>query len=183
MTFDGFGKIIVMTAQPQQYLIKDNGIFPGSSFPVLLYKSAFTIPTFFPSRRIKNKLIANGWTNTWRNGIYTRQHYHSNTHEAIAVIKGHTTLLLGGENGIQIGIQKGDVLVLPAGVAHKNLGKMNDVRCVGAYPEGCDYDMKFGDIGERPLADKNIAAIPLPDSGPVAGQQDILVAIWAEVNN
>jgi uncharacterized protein YjlB len=54
----------------------------------------------------------------------------------MAVIKGHTTLLLGGENGKQISIQKGDIIVIPAGVAHKNRGNMKDVICVGGYPDG-----------------------------------------------
>src|SRR5687768_12647188 len=105
------------------YYISDNGNFPGNKLPVLHYKKAIRLPLFFAARYVRELFKEHDWTNTWRNGIYTYDHYHSNTHEAIAVIKGHTTLLLGGENGKQLVISKGDVIVIPAGVAHKNMGQ------------------------------------------------------------
>ena len=164
--------------QPDQYRIKDNGVFPGNELPVLHYKKVLRLPWFFPSRYARKIMESHGWTNTWRNGIYTYDHYHSNTHEAMAVISGHTTLLLGGENGTQLTLQKGDVIVLPAGVAHRNRGRMKDVICVGAYPEGKDFDMNYGHAGERPTADKNIAAVTVPAKGPLYGKADPLIAIW-----
>jgi len=120
----------------------------------------------------------NNWRNTWQQGIYTYHHYHSTTHEVLCVCKGETLLLLGGENGITVLIQEGDVLVIPAGVAHINLGKENDVSCIGAYPDGRDYDMNFGKQGERPRTDHNIASLPLPQTDPVFGANDGLLQIW-----
>ena len=89
----------------------------------------------------------------------------------LGVCKGETLLQLGGEQGVILFVQKGDVLVIPAGVAHINLGEENDVICVGGYPGGRDYDIKRGRKNERPRADKNIAAVPLPQTDPVFGKK------------
>ena len=98
----------------------------------------------------------------------------------MAVIKGRTTLLLGGENGQQVDIQSGDIIVIPAGVAHKNLGEMKDVICIGGYPEGRDFDMNYGGAGERPQTDRTIEELQLPATGPLAGREDPLLQIWKQ---
>jgi len=46
------------------------------------------------------------------------------------------------------------MLLIPAGVAHCNLGKKKDVICIGGYPGARDYDMKYGKPKERPAADE-----------------------------
>jgi uncharacterized protein YjlB len=164
--------------KPEKYYIGDNGLFPGNDLPVLYYKKAFSIPVFFGARKIRALLRKNDWTNSWKNGIYTYHHYHSNTHEVLVVLRGNTTLLLGGENGKQIALHKGDVIVIPAGVAHKNLGGEKDVACIGAYPVGCDFDMNYGNASERPKADINIENVPFPGKGPVSGASDPLLQLW-----
>lgn len=164
--------------KPEKYYITDNGIFPGNDLPVLHYKKAFKIPLLFGGRKVKALFKSNDWTNAWKSGIYTYHHYHSNTHEVLAVLRGNTTLLLGGENGKQLALHKGDVVVIPAGVAHKNLGRENDVTCIGAYPGGASFDMNYGREGERPQADINISMVAVPAKGPVAGNADPLLHIW-----
>jgi len=171
----------MISTRPQEIFLKGNDIFPNSKFPALLYKNALKIPWFFPARYIKSLFKLHHWTNNWRNGIYTYHHYHSNTHEAMAVIKGSTSLILGGENGIRIRISKGDLIVIPAGVAHRNEGKQNDVICIGGYPEGKDFDMNYGKPEERPKADRNIARVPLPEKGPLSGIDDPLHEIWKKI--
>jgi len=96
----------------------------------------------------------------------------------MAVIKGSSTLQLGGENGIHLKIEKGDVILIPAGVAHRNLGKEKDVICVGGYPRGKDYDMNYGKPEERPAADERIAQATIPRFDPVTGKPDPLNMIW-----
>ena len=164
--------------KPETHLLVDNGIFPGSALPVLHYKKAFKLPLLFPARVIRQAFRKNNWTNNWRNGIYTFDHYHSLTHEVIGVFRGKTTLQLGGEDGLQVTIERGDVLVIPAGVAHKNLGKETDVLCIGGYPDGKDFDMNFGKPGERPQTDQNIASLKVPVTDPVTGKNGSLPAIW-----
>jgi uncharacterized protein YjlB len=161
----------------QQFVLPDDGRFPNSKLPVLLYKGVLDIPFLFPAVYVKNLFEKNNWYNAWDYGIFEYHHYHSITHEVLGVYKRKTTLLLGGENGIKINIEKGDVLVIPAGVAHKNLGKENDVKVIGAYPNGKDYDMNYGKPGERPRTDQNIAAVPIPSTDPVSGFGG-LTEIW-----
>lgn len=166
-----------MKERVKEYVLPDNGLFPNSGLPVLHYKHVLQIPWLFPAKHVKKLFKENSWTNNWRNGIYTCHHYHSNTDEAMGVIKGSTQLKLGGDEGITIMLEKGDVIIIPAGVAHKNLGKEKDVICVGGYPGGKDYDMNYGKEGERPFADKQIARLPLPIRDPIFGKGG-LVEFW-----
>ena len=80
--------------------------------------------------------------------------------------------------GPKIFIEKGDVLVIPAGVAHKNLGAENSVGVIGAYPKGRHYDMNYGNPEERPGTDKNISKVPVPESDPVWGKENGLTRLW-----
>lgn len=166
--------------QPETIILVDDGIFPNSDLPVLLYRKAVHVPLLFPARCFKRLFRSNNWTNTWTNGIFTFHHYHSNTHEVLGVYKGRTKLQLGGDNGVEITVSKGDVIVIPAGVAHKNLGKETQVMVVGAYPEGKSYDMHVGKSGERPQADQNIFMVPIPQTDPLQGRRGSLVRIWSE---
>ena len=84
----------------------------------------------------------------------------------------------GGEDGITLVAEAGDVLILPAGLAHKNLWSSHDFRVVGAYPQGTSWDMNYGKEGERPEADKNIARVPLPPTDPVYGKEGPLRKAW-----
>jgi hypothetical protein len=65
---------------------------------------------------------------------------------------------------------QGDVLVLPAGTGHCNAGSSDDLLVVGAYPNGMRRDPRRGDPAERDEVLANIAAVPLPDTDPVHGQ-------------
>jgi uncharacterized protein YjlB len=160
------------------YLVEDDGIFPNSKLPVLLYKGVLDLPALFPAAYIENIFKDNHWSNSWKSGIFTYHHYHSITHEALGFYKGETMLQIGGEAGTKVKVEKGDVLIIPAGVAHKNLGDENDIGCVGAYPEGRSYDMNYGKPGERPLTDTNIAEVPLPERDPVLGMKGGTSEYW-----
>ena len=167
--------------QPQQYFLNDNGIFPNSILPVLYYSNALQLPPLFSCRHVKNIFEKNNWTNRWRNGIHTYHHYHSVTHEAMAIIRGKTAIQLGGDDGIELTIQKGDVLVIPAGVAHKNLGNEKDAIAIGGYPGGRDYDMNYGKPGERPGTDNKIKKLPVPSTDPLLGKTNGVPRIWKTV--
>ena len=163
--------------------LKDDGSIPNSKYPLLIYQGAVKPSPRDPASIFEQLFAGNRWTGSWRDGIYTYHHYHSNTHEAMAVIKGRTTLLLGGENGQQLDIQSGDIIVIPAGVAHKNLGEMKDVICIGGYPEGRDFDMKYGRRAERPQTDRTIEELSLPATVPLAGRADPLLQLIARAGN
>lgn len=160
-------------------LLSDDGTFPNNGkLPLLVYKNAIQIPSDNPAAAVERIFRENAWGSLWRNGIYSYQHYHSTAHEVLGVYGGYVTVQLGGPNGITIDGLAGDVIIIPAGVAHMNLGSSNDFRCVGAYPPGQDWDMNYGKPSERPAADHNIAKVPLPTTDPVYGADGPLVKSW-----
>jgi uncharacterized protein YjlB len=72
----------------------------------------------------------------------------------------------------------GDVLVIPAGVALKNLGSSQDLVAIGAYPPGQLWDVNTGEDDERPRTDEKIAHLPLPATDPVHGERGPLIEFW-----
>jgi uncharacterized protein YjlB len=85
---------------------------------------------------------------------------------------------LGGPGGEVISARAGDVIIIPAGVSHKNLDQSPDFSVVGAYPRGQVWDMMYGKPGERPRADEAIRRVPLPAADPVFGKNGPLTQQW-----
>ena len=164
--------------QPQQLNFKDDGIFPNSPLPLLLYQRAIITDAEDPASIFEQRFAENDWTNSWRDGVYSFSHYHSASHEVLGVYSGAATLRLGGGHGKNIEIHAGDVIVIPAGVAHQNIGAGDDFGVVGAYPDGRHWDLLRGLPGERPKADHNIAALPMPKNDPIYGAEGPLRRIW-----
>jgi uncharacterized protein YjlB len=81
---------------------------------------------------MEERFLANHWTNSWRNGIYTFHHFHSTSHEVLGIYRGSASVRLGGEHGQDLIVEAGDVVVIPAGVGHKNLGATRQFGVVGA---------------------------------------------------
>ncbi|HET7624688.1 MAG TPA: cupin domain-containing protein [Verrucomicrobiae bacterium] len=162
----------------QAILLDDDGLIPNSKFPLLIYQGALKLPDCDPASAFENIFRANGWSGSWRDGIYTYHHYHSTTHEVMGVFKGSATVQLGGERGVKHKIHAGDVVIIPAGVAHKNLGASSDFGVVGAYPGGREWDMNYGRAGERPKSDETIASVPMPKADPIYGAGGPLFQYW-----
>jgi uncharacterized protein YjlB len=164
------------------HLFKDAVTIPNSRLPLLLYQDALTLPKNDPASAIEALLRANQWGNDWRNGIFTYHHYHSTAHEALFVFSGSAKVQLGGEAGRVTTINAGDVIIIPAGVGHKNLGASSDFHVVGAYPPQQNVDMNYGKPGERPRVDQNIARLALPLTDPVFGKTGPLLDHWRLVS-
>ena len=159
--------------------LKDDGKIPNSKLPLLLYQAATALPQNDPAHVFEELFEDNGWSDSWRNGIYSYHHYHSTAHEVLGIYRGSAKVQLGGEDGVVEEVQAGDVIVIPAGVAHRNLGSSHDFGVVGAYPEGQDWDMNYGKSEERPRADQNIARVGLPRLDPVFGENGPLIEKWS----
>ena len=177
-------KSLIEAIQPIQklnivrHLLSEDDKFPNNGLlPLLVYKEAFLTGKDETST-IKEILETNSWTNSWVDGIYDYQHYHSTAHEILVVIKGSARVQFGGPNGITLALEKGDVVIIPAGVAHKRIEETGGFTCLGAYPEGQDYDMNYGKDGERPKTDENIKRVPLPQNDPLYGQDGPLIKNW-----
>jgi uncharacterized protein YjlB len=162
------------------WVLKRNKNFPNSRLPVLIYQKALELPSQKnQAAEIIQKIFAgNGWSNSWRNGIYDFHHYHSITHECMGISMGSATVILGGPEGKKIKLSQGDVIIIPAGVGHKCLKFSNDFQCVGAYPQGKDYDTNTGTVAEYAKAIKNISKLSLPLKDPLSGKEGFLKAYW-----
>jgi len=167
--------------QPERIPFKDDGSIPNSRYAVLIYRGAVDLDDRDPASSMEERFTANHWTNSWRNGIYPFHHYHSTSHEVLGVYQGSATVRLGGERGQDFFVEAGDVIVIPAGVGHKNLGASERFGVVGAYPNGRRWDLLRGRPGERPQADQNILAIPMPTEDPLYGSDGPLKKIWGEM--
>jgi uncharacterized protein YjlB len=165
---------------PERIIFQDDGAIPNSRHAVLLYRKAVDLDSRDPAASMEERFAANGWTDSWRNGIYPFHHYHSTSHEVLGIYRGSVTVRLGGEHGQDFDVEAGDVIVIPAGVGHKNLGATQHLGVVGAYPGGRQCDLLRGRPGERPQADKSIAAIPMPNEDPLFGSDGPLRRIWEE---
>jgi uncharacterized protein YjlB len=162
------------------FKLKRNKNFPNSRLPVLIYKEGLQLPKQKnrAARIIETIFTRNGWSNCWSNGIYDFHHYHSITHECMAVSKGTVRIILGGPNGKSIQLEQGDVLILPAGVAHKRLRASKDFLCVGGYPQGKDYDMNYGLAAELNKTLSHIRKLSSPACDPLYGDKGFLKAYW-----
>lgn len=159
-------------------ILKEEGNFPNNSkLPLLLYRQALTLDTLDP-QSIESLFLQNHWGNSWRNGIYNYHHYHSTAHEVMGIYRGKAKVKLGGPLGFEAEVKRGDVIIIPAGVAHKNLGSSSDFACVGAYPPDQHFDMNYGKEGERPDTDNNIKQVALPPQDPVFGRKGSLMQAW-----
>lgn len=130
------------------------------------------------ARYFESTWPTNGWRAAWRWGVYDFPHYHSTAHEVLGVYRGHASLRLGDRAGATLVVEAGDLLILPAGTAHQNLGSSADFHVVGGYPAGQHADLLKGLPGERPAADHRIARVPLPTADPLGGAQGPLMKAW-----
>ena len=162
--------------QPRTKLLKATAEFPNSRLPALVYEQVLTNGDM--ASRFEALFEQNGWTGSWRNGLYRTHHYHSTAHEVLGVYRGSVKVRLGGPDGPIVELRAGDVAVIPAGVAHKNESQSDDFAVVGAYPTGTSADLQYGKDGERPRADRNIAAVPLPATDPATGKSGALTRLW-----
>ena len=132
--------------EPETYRFDRDGGFPNSSLPLLIYRRAILAD----ADAIEQRFERNGWSNTWRNGVFPFHHFHSNAHEALGVAAGELRVGFGGPAGTVLTIRAGDVIVIPAGVAHCNRGQSPGPLIVGAYPGGGErYDIKLGEPAEH----------------------------------
>ena len=120
--------------------MKDDGVIPNSALPLFLCPQV--VDAAHPDRAstFEQRFAQNGWTHTWRNGIYSFPHYHSTAHEVLGVA---------------------------CGSARMHLGASTDLLVIGAYPKGQDWDLCRQARSQKEL--DQIARVPLPSRDPIGG--------------
>ena len=159
----------------ETYRFADDGIVPNNAaLPLVVYRGAF--PDSGDRAAACEAMFArNGWPGSWRNGIHAHHHYHSTAHEALGIVAGSAKVRLGGDRGTVVDLHAGDVVVIPAGVAHKGEAASPDLLIVGAYPGGRGPDMRIPGKDDREQALANIAAVPPPATDPACGRSGPLI--------
>ena len=160
------------------YRFADDGQVPNNPrLPLLVYLGALETGDDAAASCVA-LFDRNGWTGAWKNGVYPHHHYHSSAHEVLGIASGWVRVRLGGEGGQSVELRAGDVVVIPAGVAHKNEGASPDLLVVGAYPRGQNPDLRRPGAADHACALPSIAAVPLPAGDPVHGPSGPLLERW-----
>ena len=167
--------------EPTVLLIECGATTPNNpELPVIWYRQGATLPESEPAELFETLFTSNHWPSVWRGGVFEYHHFHTTAHEALGVYSGNVTVQLGGEQGSELTIEAGDIAVIPAGVAHKNLGCSKDLWIVGAYPEGQSPDRGRPDAGRLDEFLARINDVPLPFADPAFGTQGPLMSHWRE---
>lgn len=160
-----------------KHQIPAHDLVPNTSIhqkPLLIYHSAFA-PSTVSASAIESHLGAVGVVvPQWRYTMYSTTHFHSTTHEVLCISSGRAKLCFGGEANagrIEPVVEKGDVVVVPAGVGHRLLEDQEGrFEMVGSYPKGCDWDMCYGKQGEEGKV-KGIERLSWFEKDPVYGEK------------
>ena len=164
----------------REHYFEDDGRIPNNpELPLLIYPQALGEDDLSPSR-CKELLAQHGWGGAWVNGVFSYHHYHSTSHEVLAVVGGEARLTFGGPEGETVEVEAGDAVVIPAGVGHCNEGSSSSFSVIGAYPRGQEsYDLRTGEEGERPEVLENIRNASLPQTDPLFGEDGPLLRHWS----
>jgi uncharacterized protein YjlB len=172
--------IVTKRTAPITHTFADDGSIPNNpALPFVLYRGGVDLAgSPDPERVIERIFAANGWGNMWRNGIYPYTHYHSMIHEVMGIARGRATVRFGGEQGKEIEIAAGDVVILPAGTGHQLITQTQELVVIGAYPPSGKYDLCRGSKAEHDKAVASIGQVPPPATDPVFGADGPLLSLW-----
>jgi uncharacterized protein YjlB len=163
------------TVTIEEHLFADDGHVPNNpSLPLIVYRGVLAAGPD-AAAACEALFAGNDWSAAWHNGIYAHHHYHSTAHEVLGIAAGAVRVRLGGEGGAAVELRAGDVVVIPAGVAHKNEGASPNLLVVGAYPGGKSPDMCRPGTQQRERAKLNVAKVGRPSRDPVYGKPGPLV--------
>jgi uncharacterized protein YjlB len=170
----------VRLTPPKLYRFGDDGRIPNNAqLPLVVYRNAVRLDRgYVPAAVLEDTFAHHGWRDSWRDGIYPFQHFHTATHEVLGIARGRVTVRFGGEKGRSLTLTAGDVVVLPAGTGHRRIRASADLLMVGAYPAGGNYDEPRPHEVEHAEAVASIAKVRRPNKDPVYGADGPVVALW-----
>jgi uncharacterized protein YjlB len=169
------------TAKIETHLLRDDGRIPNNPVrPLLVYRSALPLDGRDPAADCEAIFTRNDWGNGWRNGVYSYHHYHATAHEVLGIVRGEARVRFGGDAGPVVAVRAGDVVVIPAGVGHKNEGASPDLLVIGAYPAGTAPDRWTDRSADRERAIALIRKVPMPARDPLYGEGGPLIEQWTK---
>jgi uncharacterized protein YjlB len=164
----------------ETYLFEDGGRIPNNPhLPLIVYRGVLDPEEEEAAVALEELFAANGWTNAWRDSVYDYDHFHTTAHEVLGIAEGSVSVRFGGTKGRELTLERGDVVIIPAGVGHCRKSASKDLLVVGAYAQGRDYDLRENAKDDEDVR-RVIAALPQPTSDPVAGEDGPLRTLWAQ---
>ncbi len=151
---------------------------PNNPLPVVIYRQVVPAHIVDAATWLEHRFAANGWPAQWRYIIYNFTHFHAKTHELLGVYAGEALVQLGGQTGPKVILEKGDVVLVPAGVGHKAVESSADFNVVGAYPQGMSADLCRDEPDRLARAQRLIGQVPLPATDPITGRHGGITTLW-----
>lgn len=146
--------------------------FPGNEIELRLYRAVFDENQTDLHSKFSKLFSNNGWSVPWINGVYPFHHFHAEAHEVLGCAAGWVLVQMGGPNGPQVKLETGDAVLIPAGVAHKNIDCSADYSISGSYPQGQNPDLRRGSPEEWDDVLIKISLVRLWDRDPVTGSKE-----------
>ncbi len=161
---------------PEEHKFESDQYFPNSLLPVLVYSSVIE----GKATAFEGVFVRQGWSAIAGHapGVYPYHHFHSTAHEVLGFVAGTAAIRFGGPSGKSVVVSAGDVVVVPAGMAHFNDGQSDDVLIVVAYPEGTWADQLRGEPAQREAAEGYSRGAG-PRLDPVPGYS-VLERLWTQ---
>jgi uncharacterized protein YjlB len=175
----------------KQYHLSPTDLIPNSHYPLLHYPALLSEKPL-SADKVHDLFAQNGWETQWifRYGPSQTSHYHSATHECMAVLTGSATIRFGvadtvedleesthgdgkEQGGIEVHAKKGDVFVIPAGISHKTFNP-SDGSTFKLLTPGEGHKIQADDIHET-LARTELSGFTMIGAYPIGGIWDFAV--------
>lgn len=92
---------LVRARKPHLFRFADDGETPNNpKWPLVIYRSPVNLHgDFDPAAIFKELFASNGWSESWRDGIYDFLHFHTHRHEVLGIARGNVQVAFGGSKG------------------------------------------------------------------------------------
>ncbi|KIV99279.1 uncharacterized protein PV09_09047 [Verruconis gallopava] len=173
------------------YNLPPTDLVPNSNFPLIHYPGVLSGMNASPEK-VHQLFARNGWETQWifRYGKSQVSHYHSKTHECMAVLTGHATIRFGvadtsddldestygkgyESGGIELQARPGDVFIIPAGVSHKTFDA-TDGGTIKLLTPGDGHGIQADDVGKA-LSEIELSGFTMIGAYPKGGVWDFAV--------
>lgn len=134
------------------------------------------LPADLSEATVSATLATNSWIHGGTFKHYPTAHFHSNTHECYAAIRGSTRCVYGvgplddDTDAVTFDMQAGDIAVHAAGVAHRNTWSSEDYLYMGLYPKGApkwNNNWCQGGEGETSGKAEEARRVEVPEYDPI----------------
>ncbi len=161
--------------EPSRHVIADSPTNPGNPLPVLHYRQAVDTAGDL-TQSFSHLFAANRWLGAWTGSLYDFDHVHPDAFEVLGIVRGAGSVVCGGPSGTRVDVSPGDVVVIPAGAAHR--AEPGPLVVVGAYFEDARPDTIRVREGEQLAVAEQASNVAAPDMDPVYGAGGPLERIY-----